>query len=533
MKTSAAVLALLLLASAAQAGTAGRLVFVLGPVEIERAGQRTPAQRAQTVEEGDLLHTGANGRTQIRMVDGSLVSLRPLTSFAIEAMQIAPERVVAPVAPVAPLAETPVVAAAPAPVTASPARAVMRLLRGGFRTISGLIGKAQNDEYRVSTPVATIGIRGTDYRALFCDSDCDAGTPNGLHVGVSNGQVVVSNGSGEINLYDDQYAYVGGMQSEPQRQLEPPAALDATDPPPSEETVGEERTAAPPAEDAPAVTEAAAAEREGSDSSTATRTAEADEEDVQVPDRPQPDAAADPEQQQSYAYASAPLGRQGAQDPAFADSQTADSGSVEKDSGSGLTGFDGLFPGTQQDQFVDARYSIDQASNTNQGFDPETGIRWGRWSGVSGVSADDGSGSDINHLHWIYGPTGSSATALPRSGTAQYSLVGNTSPTDSNGNVGSLDSASFSADFTNQSVSSSLGLTVNSVRWTVNGSGSIASGTARFGGDYSGTAGAMSADGTFAGFFVTADGAAIGAGLAYSLQSNGTSVSGAAAFGAP
>src|SRR3546814_15472343 len=57
-------------------------------------------------------------------------------------------------------------AAATAPVPSSPSKSgFFRLLKGGFRAVSGLIGRVDHEEYRVSTPVATIGLRGTEYRS--------------------------------------------------------------------------------------------------------------------------------------------------------------------------------------------------------------------------------------------------------------------------------------------------------------------------------------------------------------------------------
>ena len=54
------------------------------------------------------------------------------------------------------------------------------------------------------------------------------------------------------------------------------------------------------------------------------------------------------------------------------------------------------------------------------------------------------------------GGAATSAAALPITGSANYTLIGNTDPTDGNGNVGFLGSATLQADFTNQTVSSTL-----------------------------------------------------------------------------
>lgn len=102
-----------------------------------------------------------------------------------------------------------VVAAAPA-TPAGPVRqtAVFKLLKGGFRTVTGLIGKSDRSEYRVSTQTATIGIRGTDYEVIICDAACaadpvlqgsipgGAAAKGGTVVGVISGGVFVASGNG-------------------------------------------------------------------------------------------------------------------------------------------------------------------------------------------------------------------------------------------------------------------------------------------------------------------------------------------------
>ena len=57
----------------------------------------------------------------------------------------------------------------PPPAPAGASHAFFSLLKGGFRTVSGLIGKINHEDYSVATPVATIGIRGTDYLTVLCD----------------------------------------------------------------------------------------------------------------------------------------------------------------------------------------------------------------------------------------------------------------------------------------------------------------------------------------------------------------------------
>jgi len=103
---------------------------------------------------------------------------------------------------------------------------------------------------------------------------------------------------------------------------------------------------------------------------------------------------------------------------------------------------------------------------TDAGTDPTTGISWGRWSGDVVVVTDRATGALLSRvpnpgsLHWIAGPEMTGPVALPTSGVFAYTKVGNTSPTDSLGNVGTLNSATFSANFTAMTVDAHVNATV-------------------------------------------------------------------------
>jgi hypothetical protein len=46
------------------------------------------------------------------------------------------------------------------------------LIKGAMRSVTGLIAKADPQTYRVATPVATMGVRGTDFKLVYCNNDC-------------------------------------------------------------------------------------------------------------------------------------------------------------------------------------------------------------------------------------------------------------------------------------------------------------------------------------------------------------------------
>lgn len=465
---------------------AGRVLYTVGPVELHRAGQTIAAQRGTTLEPGDQIVVGAKSRAQLRMSDGALIALQPSSTLAIDQFSYT--------------------SAAPASASSQIGSSVLRLLKGGLRTITGLIGKRAGDTYQVNTTVATIGVRGTDYRMALCQGDC-AATPDGLYIGVSDGSVVVSNGAGELVLADDEFAWVGSSDSAPQRLLAPPSVL---------ETVLDGQGGGPPFEG-----EIAGGPGGPDDCHCTLDENDPGYHDVVIPDKL--------------------LGSQG--DLLVAHSTSSPSvapvgvgagvipnppGNVD-DAGH-LTSFQGLTGSGPQ------AFQLGGGVVSNVGFDPETGMRWGRWSETVQIA-----GSPVNldnhDLHWITGAQTDAVFALPITGTANYDLVGNTNPTDNLGHVGFLGSASLSADFTNQTLTNSVNLTINDQVWSATGMASLHSPVPLFGGNYSTVTvgGQQQGTGSFAGFFVPGSGGQslpAGAGLTYNLNNGGTTVNGAATFGA-
>jgi hypothetical protein len=167
---------------------------------------------------GEIISSGANTYVNLRFSDGGFILLRPNTRFVIEDFAADAETVKAAAGAAEPAPAPATAATTPAPLRPIPnartqsgptvQRAFFRLLKGGFRAVSGLIGKADQAEYRVNTPVATIGIRGTDYWVVFCDEACAAdkalkeGLPegasglNGVIMGVISGGIFTTNEAG-------------------------------------------------------------------------------------------------------------------------------------------------------------------------------------------------------------------------------------------------------------------------------------------------------------------------------------------------
>lgn len=171
--------------SAAAAAEAGKVAMVAGrATAVGDNGAIRKLAKGDAVYAGELVSTGASSYVNLHLADGAFFLLRPETRFQIEdyayTAAAAPAVAPTPAAPAAKPAASPAAPVAPAPlVTGSQtggsqsSRAFFRLFKGGFRSVSGLIGKLNRDDYRVSTPVATIGIRGTTYSARLCEGDCE------------------------------------------------------------------------------------------------------------------------------------------------------------------------------------------------------------------------------------------------------------------------------------------------------------------------------------------------------------------------
>jgi hypothetical protein len=67
---------------------------------------------------------------------------------------------------------------------------------------------------------------------------------------------------------------------------------------------------------------------------------------------------------------------------------------------------------------------------------------------------------------------------------ATYTMIGGTRPVDNYGNIGTLNSASLTANFGTQSVSGNLSVSVAANTYAAGWSGNITPGTAKFSGGY-------------------------------------------------
>jgi hypothetical protein len=210
--TKFALATLLVLAAGEAAAAAARVDFVYGNVTLTGLdGREQPLVRGAQLDNGDTVRTG-QGRAQLRFSDGAYVSLQPESEFAIRDYRFDGK-------------------------TDGTERGFFGLVKGAMRTVSGLVGRVNRDRYQVTTPTATIGIRGTGGVIQVRD---DGST---LIVGTS-GIWSLTNPAGSIDVPAGVSALApASPDAPPQRTSQAPQSGPAPLPPPTGFMQGEQRDA--------------------------------------------------------------------------------------------------------------------------------------------------------------------------------------------------------------------------------------------------------------------------------------------------
>ncbi len=199
-----------------EAQVIGRVALVKGnAIALEPDDERRTLRAGSEVYELDELRTGINSYAVIAFNDRSRVTLSPSSAFKIEAHKYAPE----------------------AP---SENNALLRFIRGGLRLVTGAIGTLNRKAYKVATPTATLGIRGTGFD-IACDGDCVdntalydpasdtpaarllnyflkpafAQTRNGMYTRVWEGSIEIQFEGGTMLLEQDRVAFIRNNFSPP------------------------------------------------------------------------------------------------------------------------------------------------------------------------------------------------------------------------------------------------------------------------------------------------------------------------------
>src|ERR1039458_4430983 len=172
---------LLLLAAYAGAafGVAGNVQFVIGDAKlITRAGETRALQKGAEINEGDRIVTADGASAQIKMVDGGFIAIRPNTDMGFDTYRYSGKE-------------------------DGTESAIVSLLQGGFRTITGIIGRTNKQNYLIKTATATIGIRGTDHEPMVILAPrpgqvaiAEPGTYDKVNVGIA----YIRNDAGSVDI---------------------------------------------------------------------------------------------------------------------------------------------------------------------------------------------------------------------------------------------------------------------------------------------------------------------------------------------
>lgn len=188
------------------AGEAGTVERLLGTVSAQTAdGSLRIISQGSKFWPGEIILTEADSAANLRFADGAKLALRANSRLVVERYDysfLKPED----------------------------DNIAMRLLKGGMRTVTGLVGKRSPASYKNQTLVATVGIRGTDYALLMCmegDGACtqlqlpaslktaQGKSPPGLYLSVFEGAINAANNAGNKDFVTGKHGYVRDINTLP------------------------------------------------------------------------------------------------------------------------------------------------------------------------------------------------------------------------------------------------------------------------------------------------------------------------------
>jgi hypothetical protein len=125
----------------------GIVVASRGTVTAEASGQERALTQGDEIFISDQIVTGEKSFAVLQFVDGAKVTVRPNSAMVIEDYVYNGNDADA---------------------------ATLSLVSGGLRVITGAMAKTHPDNYKVKTPVALMGVRGTEFSVQLCgDQICE------------------------------------------------------------------------------------------------------------------------------------------------------------------------------------------------------------------------------------------------------------------------------------------------------------------------------------------------------------------------
>ena len=186
----AGFLLMALFSAAAMAAGAGTVTHLSGTLSVQRAdgSVRILSQKSE-VNPGDVLTTQRDSYAQINFTDGSSMTMRPNTQLKVEQYNFVQDR-------------------------PQDDNSFIRLVKGGLRTVTGLVGKRGNqDSYKIGTNTATIGIRGSSGDTMDCSLGCEGVTSTsdklerGVYHTTYTGSYIMQNEGGSQIIGEGQFGF--------------------------------------------------------------------------------------------------------------------------------------------------------------------------------------------------------------------------------------------------------------------------------------------------------------------------------------
>jgi hypothetical protein len=185
--------------SAQAAELFGTVDAITGSASLQQEnGTEMKLATGDEIHVGQTVITGADGEVHIVTEDSGLIALRPNSRFRVDRYRAKGE---------------------------DSDEVAFSLFRGALRSITGWIARHNPSAYRLNTPSATIGVRGTDHETIVIDSAEDGAQP-GTYDTVYEGATVVRTAQGKLDVDAGQYAFTPrGLARAPALLARQPAFL--------------------------------------------------------------------------------------------------------------------------------------------------------------------------------------------------------------------------------------------------------------------------------------------------------------------
>ena len=185
LSTGALAVLLPVMAHAQSSGnTIGQVEYVRGAGLAQAPGQAPRVLgKGLVLSEGDRLTTADGATAIVALQDGTRMTVRPNSEMLVNQYRYQQG--------------------------ASDNSMLLSLVRGGLRTLTGLLTKNAPGAAKIQTATATVGIRGTDFDMRLCAADCaaesakvqDSGRPNAIQASAKvvtlEGGLSATDGSGQ------------------------------------------------------------------------------------------------------------------------------------------------------------------------------------------------------------------------------------------------------------------------------------------------------------------------------------------------